>query len=111
MAIFSLVYLFLDKYLVPFLFAIGLFYFIYGAIEYFIIGKGGDEGRAEHGREQFLKSIAWLVLAILVYTITALFGWISTFSFNSLEGPGVPRGGVEVDREDAVLTVPNVPTR
>ena len=111
MAIFSLIYLFLDKYLVPFFFAIGLFYFIYACIEYFIIGKGGDEGRAEHGRELFLKSIAWFVLGLLIYAITALFGWISTFSFEPLEGPGVPRGGVDVDREDAVLPVPNVPTR
>lgn len=112
MSTFALIYIFLQKYLVPFLFAVGLFYFVYGAVEYFIIGKGGDEGRAQHGRELFLKSIAWFVIALLVYSLVAFFGWLSTFTLNTnVPRPGAPQGGVNVEREDAVLPVPNVPTR
>ncbi|MCB9818643.1 hypothetical protein H6788_00470 [Candidatus Nomurabacteria bacterium] len=110
---FALAYIFLQKYLVPLLFAIGLIYFIYGLIEYFIIGKGGDESRSEHGRELFLKSIAWFVLALLVYAIVAFFGWISTVSFNpgSVNTPTMPRGGANLEQRESILEVPNTPTR
>jgi hypothetical protein len=115
MSVIALVALFLHKYLVPFLFAVGLFYFIYGCIEYFIIGKGGDEGRAEHGRELFLKSIAWFVLALILYAIASAIGWLSTVSFNmgAVNTPGMPEmgAGAEVDRNESILPVPNVPTR
>lgn len=112
MAFLSLIYIFLDKYLVPFFFAIGLFYFVYGVIEYFIIGAGGDEERAEHGRELFLKSIAWFALALLIFVFVSVLGWLSTLSF-SPGGVDGPRGGVgaDVDREQEVLEVPNVPSR
>jgi|SRR5690606_18618831 len=108
----SLIYIFLDKYLVPFLFAIGLFYFVYGIIEYFIIGAGGDEERSEHGRELFLKSIAWFVLALLFYALVSMLGWLSNLSFS----PGAVNGpsggaGVDLDRDKDVLQVPNVPSR
>ncbi len=111
MGFLSLIYMFLDKYLVPFLFAIGLFYFVYGVIEYFIIGAGGDEERAEHGRELFLKSIAWFVLALLVFAFVSMLGWLSTLSFSP--GASGPSGGagVDVGRDQEILEVPNVPTR
>jgi hypothetical protein len=112
MSVLAIVYLFLQKYLVPFLFAIGLFYFVYGCIEYFIIGKGGDEGRMEHGRELFLKSIAWFVLALIIYSLVAVLGWVSTLSFNmgSFDAPGVG-GGARVNSDESILEVPNAPTR
>src|SRR5690606_20213189 len=99
-----------DKYLVPFLFAVGVFYLIYGIIEYFIIGAGGDEERSEHGRELFLKSIAWFVLALLVFALVALIGWISSLSFSpgGVDGPGF-NAGADIDQRQGVLEVPNVP--
>lgn len=110
---FALIYIFLQKYLVPFLFAIGLIYFLYGLIEYFIIGKGGDESRSEHGRELFLKSIAWFVLALLVFAIVAFFGWVSTVKFEpgSVTTPTMPTGGANVEDRESILEVPNAPTR
>lgn len=110
---FALVYIFLQKYLVPFLFAIGLIYFLYGLIEYFIIGKGGDEGRAEHGRELFLQSIVWFVLALIVFAVVALFGFLSTVTFNpgSVTTPTMPTGGANVEERESILEVPNAPTR
>lgn len=103
-------YIFLQKYLVPFLFSIGLFYFVYGIIEYFLIGKGGDEGRMQNGRELFLKAIAWFVIAMIAHVIVLAIGWIATLGPFS---PSVPRGdgGVEIKENTNVLEVPNVPTR
>lgn len=105
-----MLYIFLQKYLVPFLFSIGLFYFVYGIVEYFIIGKGGDEGRMQNGRGLFLKAIAWFVIAMIAHVIVLAIGWISTVSFPS---PSSPRGdaGVEIRENPNVLEVPNVPTR
>lgn len=104
---FALVYIFLNKYLVPLLFAIGLMYLLYGLIKYFIISE------AEHGRELFLKSIAWFVLGLLAFALVAFFGWISTVTFNSgsVTTPTMPTGGVNVDERESILEVPNAPTR
>ncbi len=112
-AAFTLAYIFLQKYLVPLLFAIGLIYLIYGLIEYFIIGKGGDEGRSEHGRELFLKSIAWFVLALIVFAIVGFFGWLSTVKFDpgNFTTPTMPTGGANVGDKESILEVPNTPTR
>lgn len=111
MSLTILIGVFLGKYLVPFLFAIGLFYFIYACIRYFIIGLNGDEGNAEHGRELFLKSAAWFVIGIAVQCVVIVFGWISAFDFSL--PTGMPNGGAgaEVRQEQNVLEVPNVPTR
>ncbi len=112
MSVLALIYIFLQKYLVPFLFAIGLFYFVYGIIEYFIIGQGGDEGRAQKGRELFLKSIGWFVVALLVCLAVVLLGWLSTLTWDrTVTVPGAPQGGANVGRDDAVLPVPDVPRR
>lgn len=110
MSTLALLYIFFDKYAVPFLFAIGLFYFLYGFIEYFIIGKGGDEERSQHGRELFLKSIAWFTLSILVYALFIFVTWIGTFSLTGLSAPGAG-GGADVRQDERILPVPNVPTR
>lgn len=109
---FALLYLFFQKYLIPLLFVIGLLYFLYGCIEYFIVGKGGDEGRAQHGRELFLKSIAWFTISLIAFAIVAFVGWISTFSFQPNLNPPTPvGGGANVEQNKSVLPVPNVPTR
>lgn len=106
----AFVLLILSKYLVPFLFVIGLVHFIYGVIEYYIIGKGGDEGRAQHGREILLKSITWFLLAILVHLVVLLLGWLGTISLSgNLNAPPRDSGGVE--RNESIFRVPNVPTR
>lgn len=107
--IFGLIYIFLHKYLAPFLFVIGLLFFIYGCIEYFIIGLGGDEERAQHGRELLLRSISWFVVAIIVYIIIASLGWLGSFAKDSGGSLQTPRAGVNVEQNERTLTVPNVP--
>jgi uncharacterized membrane protein len=108
---FTLIYIFFDKYAVPFLFAVGLFYFLYGCIEYFIIGKGGDEERSQHGRELFLKSIAWFFLSLLLYLLVIFVGWLTSLSLTGVINPGPSGGGVDVNQDSRVLPIPNVPTR
>mgnify|MGYP006929324231 CR=1 FL=1 len=95
-------------------------YFIYGCIEYFVVGHGGDEGRAQNGRNALLKSITWFTIALLVYGVISLIGWLGSLPERVQEqssGVGVPRpigsgsgdGNVNVNRSDALLGVPNVP--
>lgn len=107
--IFGLIYIFLHQYLAPFLFVIGLLFFVYGCIEYFIIGLGGDEGRAEHGRELLLRSISWFVVAIIVYIIVASLGSLGSLVKNASDSGFTPRSGVSIERESGTLTVPNAP--
>ncbi|PIR85906.1 hypothetical protein COU14_01945 [Candidatus Kaiserbacteria bacterium CG10_big_fil_rev_8_21_14_0_10_44_10] len=104
---FELVYVFLDKYIIPVFFAFGLVYLVYGIIEYYITD------RQDHGRDLFFKSVAWFVLALLVYAIVAFFGWISTVSFSpgSVNTPTMPSGGANVEQRESILEVPNTPTR
>ncbi|OGG85705.1 hypothetical protein A2392_02805 [Candidatus Kaiserbacteria bacterium RIFOXYB1_FULL_46_14] len=109
MSLFTLLMVFLTKYLVPVLFAIGLIYFLYGVIEYFIIGSGGDEERAEHGRELFLKSIVWIVLALIAHLLVLLIGWVGTLSFNP--DINTPNSGIAPHVQESILQVPNAPSR
>jgi|GEM_PF-1703346 len=111
MSLFTLLMVFLTKYLVPFLFAIGLIYFLYGIVEYFIIGEGGDEERAEHGRDLFLKSIVWILLALAVHFLVLLLGWIGTLSLRpDLNSPN-SGSGVTPRVNEGILQVPNAPSR
>ena len=110
MSVLALVVIFFEKYAVPFLFVIGLLYFLYGVIEYFIIGKGGDEERSQHGRELFLQSIAWFTLSLILLAFVSLLTWISNLSFSTPRDSNVD-GGADFDREERILPVPNVPTR
>ncbi len=112
MSLFALLMIFLTKYLVPLVFAIGLIYFLYGVIEYFVIGAGGDEERAEHGRDLFLKSIVWLILALVAQTIVLLLGWVSSLSLSLPGNTGVDGdGGITPRSNESILEVPDVPRR
>lgn len=104
MSIPGLIYIFLSKYLVPALFVIGLLYFLYGFIKYFIISDKSS------GRELFLKAVGWFSVALLVHLLVLFLSWIGSLSF---EPPPVPvGGGASVDREPSgVLQVPNTPRR
>lgn len=111
MPLFTWILVFLDKYLIPLFFAIGLLYFIYGVIEYFIIGIEGDEERLHNGRELFLRSIGWFVVSLILYGVFAVISWVSNFSFEPSGGVPAPSGGAEVERREELLEVPNVPSR
>ncbi|MCA9366222.1 hypothetical protein KC722_01445 [Candidatus Kaiserbacteria bacterium] len=102
-------YALLQKYLVPFIFAIGLIYFVYGFITYFIIGhKGGDEGEMQKGRAALAKSFVFLLVAIVVQVAVVFIGYIGSAL---LEGTarGSSSNSPSVSEQRDILDVPNVP--
>lgn len=107
-----LLYIFLQKYLVPLIYVIGLMNLIYGLIEYFVAGRtGGDEGRAQNGRLYLLRSLSWFFVGLVVYSVIAFFGWISSGVLNNINLNDDSSGNAGVDYSDRtnVLEVPNVP--
>lgn len=109
------IYVFLQKWLVPFLFAIGLIFFVYGFIVYYIIGhQSGDEDRMDHGRHNLLKAFVFLSLALLIYFLVFAVGWFGNYileTSGSAGGGGSIDGGADVNREQDLLKVPDVPRR
>lgn len=91
----------MQQYIVPFIFAIGLIFLIYGIIQYFIIGPG-EEPTREEGRINFIKAFVWFVGGALLYAVVALlvgfFTWTSSLN-------------VDTSREERLQNVPNTPTR
>jgi len=100
------VFLFLKNYVVTFIYAIGLIYFIYGFIEYFLIGRHGDEERMQNGREILVKSCAWFLLGLIIFGIIVGAEWVS-------DNLTAPTDGVQLEheRDSSYLKVPNVPGR
>jgi len=99
MAFFQYVLIIVQQYIVPFIFAIGVIFFIYAIIKYFIIGATEEPVR-EDGRLYFIKANVWFFAGLVVYLIFAaiagFFTWTASF---------------QVDREEEikVQSVPNVP--
>ena len=92
---------FVMDYLVPFIFAIGLIFLIYGIIQYFIIGPG-EEPTREEGREHFIKAFVWLLGGLVVYLIVFLLVTFVTWT---------AQFAVEGDSEQRLQNVPNTPQR
>ena len=91
---------FVEYYLVPFVLAIGLVLFLYGVINYYIIGPG-DEERREIGRQSLLWAALLFFIGLCIFAITR---WIFTLSTIIDE-----RIDVEVTEDVDTLEVPNVP--
>ena len=94
---------FVEFYVVPLLFALGLVLFFRGFINYFLIGPGFEEERREIGRQ----SLLWAALLFLVGLI--IFGIANWFV--SLSGKIEERVDAEVESKPDVLLVPNTPIR
>ena len=99
----SHVFGFVEFYLTPFLFAVGLLLFVYGIINYFIIGPGYEEERREIGRQSLLWATFLFALGLVLYGVASwLFDVTQTFD---------DRVDVEVREEQGVLPIPDVPRR
>lgn len=92
---------FVEFYVAPFLFALGLVLLFYGVINYFIIGPGYEEERRETGRQSLLWA-AFLFLFGLFLFIAA--SWLFDVAQEIDE-----RVEVEGERSVNILPVPNVP--
>lgn len=99
MYIFGYLIVILQQYIVPFIFAIGLIFFIYGIIRYFILGPG-EEPTRDAGRIDFLKAFVWFTIGITLYGLVTLmvmfFTWVAAID-------------VETTSEQQLLSVPDVP--
>ena len=101
MNFFGYVFAIAQQYIVPFIFAIGMIYLIYGIIQYFIIGPG-EEPTREDGRINFIKALVWFVAGATLYGVIALmvgfFAWTTAVDVNT-------------DNDERLQNVPNVPSR
>ena len=79
--------------IIPVLFALALLLFVWGVINYFILGAG-DEGKRETGRSYMLYAIIGLV------AITAVWGIVNLLTEIL---------GVDSDSQDQTITRPGVP--
>lgn len=107
-----LLYLFLQKYLVPLIFVMGLMHFIYGCIEYYIAGRsGGDEERAQKGRLYLLRALSWFFVGLLVFLVISFFGWLTSGGLRDalLQSGSDGDFGVDLNEQQNTLGVPNVP--
>lgn len=90
---------FFHEYLVPFIFAVGLIFLIYGIIMYFIIGPG-EEPTREAGRQYFIKAFVWFlggtVVYLFVWLLISFVGWVGQFA-------------VDGENEQRLQNVPNTP--
>ena len=91
-AILSYIVVLIQQYLVPFIFSIGLIFFFYAIIKYFIIGPG-EEPEREEGRLYFIKANVWffagMVIYITVAAIVAFVTWVGELPVDTRTGEGV----------------------
>ena len=91
--------------LVPILFAIALIPFIYGLVNYLVLGPG-DEEKKEQGRGQLFKANVYLIIATLVWAVFWSFSWLGeNFSLPSLNP------SPEIEGKEKIQPIPNTPLR
>ena len=102
----SSILMFLQDYLVPIIFALGLISFIYGYVNSFMLGRG------DIGHPHLLRSLMFFTVALICYGILAFILWSFSFysTFKEEQGNTPSRPGVEVDRGRSLLPTPNAPT-
>ena len=114
MSTFGLIFVLLQKYLVPAIFVIGLVFFVYGIIQYFIIGQhSGDEERKQVGRDNLLRGTSWFMIGLLIYAFVAFVGWMAAVRIGIADGDASAEveadAGARVEETRATLPVPNAP--
>jgi hypothetical protein len=103
----------LQQFVVPFIFAIGLIFLIYGIITYFIIGPG-EEPTREAGRVYFIKAFVWFLVGLLLFVLVSGLLWMVdrvTQVANSVQDGEVLNGDGDGDRgfRSGLQNVPNTP--
>ena len=81
---------FIDRFLIPLLFAIAFLVFIFGVYNYFIVG-GGDKEKRQEGRNYILWGVIGFVVMIAVWGIVNLL--INSLGFDVRNRPPLPSFG------------------
>lgn len=100
------IFLFLQQYIVPIIFAIGVIFFLYGFVNSFMLE------RPDVGHATLLHSCALLAAALLLHGVLVFLIWVlSPGAWSGFSTPpsseNIP--GASVDHERSVLPVPNAP--
>lgn len=92
---------FVEYYIAPFFFAVGLVMLLYGIINYYIIGPGFEEERREIGRQSLLWATFLFLIGLGLFLIAH---WLFILSEKVNE-----RVEVDTERRVDILPVPDVP--
>lgn len=99
--------LFLQNYILPAAFAIGVIFFIYGFVNSFMVD------RPEVGHPSIVNSFAIFAATLIAYGAVLFFMWVIAFSAtlsseDLRDGSGID-AGADIDRGNSFLQVPDVP--
>lgn len=83
---------FINSTLIPLIFAVALFFFIYGMFDYFIRG-GADEDAQKKGRQLMIYAVIGFVAMVSIWGVVNLIA-----------------GGLGFSSQQNVQNIPNVPT-
>jgi hypothetical protein len=86
----ALVIYFIDKFLVPLIFAIAFVVFLWGMVQYFIASGDNDEKR-ENGKKLAFWGIIAFAIMISIWGLTRLV--VATFGFEGQSRPALPTFG------------------
>lgn len=86
----TLILMFIDRFLVPLIFAIAFVVFLWGIYEYFILG-GADEEKRKEGRKLALTGIIGFVIMIAVWGLVGLL--VNSLGFDTRGRPPLPTFG------------------
>lgn len=81
---------FIDRFIVPFIFAIAFLVFIWGVAQYFILNGGNSEKR-EEGKSFIMYGIGGFVIMIAIWGIVNLI--LNTLGFQNNYRPALPTFG------------------
>ena len=100
-------------YAIPFVFALGLIMLLYGCLNYFVLGLGGDEDKSEEGRGQLLWAFLLFALGLIAYAfIYGLTWFLAEIQERAQDaGTGDSSGSVRIEEETRLQRVPDVPQR
>jgi len=97
----SYVFAFVEFYAAPLFFALGLIWFVYGVINYYIIGPGFEEERRQVGRESLVWATVLFLIGLILFLVA---GWLLDFTDRLDE-----ELDADVQTDVDILYVPDVP--
>lgn len=85
---------FIQSVLIPFLFAIGFFMFVWGVIKFFVIGGNNDDAKAE-GKSLIIYALAGFVVILIFWGVVNIIagGLIKDGSSLNVQTPTLPGAG------------------